>query len=264
MARGRMISRTLGSSRKFSALQAVAGKLTEFAQSLYPMLVTHADDWGRQSGDAFTVKHAVFPTSPRRESDFSAALVAMAQVGLIEWYNADGVQVIQIVDFSPHQPGLRKRPDRSSRFPVRGDFPPIGAQITPLGENSSLRELNLTELNRTEPIQSSGADAPAGDVTDRGKESPDLAGFIARFCELFPKYRNGAKYHVQRQKDIPLARRLLMTYPRDELEHMAVILLTTDDEWISQTDRGIGILSTKATKLADLLAAYRAKRRGVA
>src|SRR5690242_8188982 len=106
MARGRLISRSLGSSRKFAALQKQAGKLGEFAQVLFPLLVSTSDDWGRQSGDAFTVKHAVFPTSPRREDEFVAALTAMHYVGLIRWYEADGGQVIQIVDFDVHQPNL--------------------------------------------------------------------------------------------------------------------------------------------------------------
>src|SRR4051812_47242883 len=110
MARGRLISRTLGSSRKYAALIDVAGKLGEFCQTLYPLIVANSDDFGRMAGDAFTVKHAVFPTSPRKEPDFIAALLALHRVRLIHLYTSeDGMQVLQIEKFKEHQPGLSKR-----------------------------------------------------------------------------------------------------------------------------------------------------------
>ena len=74
MARGRMISKSLSTSERFAALHESAGKLAEFCQSLYPLLLAHADDWGCQQGDPFTIKHAVFPTSPRRLPEFTTAL----------------------------------------------------------------------------------------------------------------------------------------------------------------------------------------------
>jgi hypothetical protein len=143
MARGRLISRTLGSSRRYAALQKQAGKLGEFAQSLYPMLVTNSDDHGRGAGDPFTVKMAIFPSSPRKEDEFFAALTAMHQVGLIQLYETPKGQVFQIVGFDEHQPGLGRRTE--SKF----DAPPVNFTEAP--GNSILTELNLTELKGTEP-----------------------------------------------------------------------------------------------------------------
>lgn len=142
MARGRLISRTLGSSRRFAALAQRAGKLGEFAQSLFPLLVANADDFGRGPGDAFTVKLTVFPSSPRKESDFAAALDAMAIVGLIQLYEGSKGQVFQVVDFSEHQPGLHKK--TTSKFPE----PPENPREIP--GNSLLREENRTEQKGTE------------------------------------------------------------------------------------------------------------------
>jgi hypothetical protein len=146
MARGRLISRTLGSSRKFAALQQTAGKLGEFAQSLYPLLVANSDDYGRMAGDAFTVKHAVFPTSPRREDDFLAAIQSMHRVRLIHWYEANGLQLIQIMDFEAHQPGLHKR--TGSKFPEPPvNFPEIPSEFK--RTESKGIELNRTALTRS-------------------------------------------------------------------------------------------------------------------
>ncbi len=138
MARGRLISRTLGSSRRYAALHKAAGKLAEFSQSLYPLLVACADDFGRQSGDAFTVKLVVFPSSPRKEEDFGAALKAMAAADLIKWYEADGVQVVEIVDFETHQPGLSRR--------TESKFPGIPVNFTAIHS-----EQNRTEQKGIEP-----------------------------------------------------------------------------------------------------------------
>lgn len=141
MARGRLILRTLGSSRKFSEARGVAGKLGEFTQTLYMLLVTTTDDYGRQAGDAFTVKHAVFPTSPRLEAEFDAALNAMHNAGLVIRYEADGRQVLQIVEFGKGQPNLHKR--SPSHFPeFSGELPEKPSQLKGI-------ELKRTELNST-------------------------------------------------------------------------------------------------------------------
>jgi hypothetical protein len=141
MARGRLILRSLGSSRKFSEARTVAGKLGEFAQTLYMLLVTTTDDYGRQAGDAFTVKHAVFPTSPRTEAEFDAALSALHSAGLVVRYDADGRQVLQIVEFGKGQPNLHKK--------SASHFPEFSGEIRENPSQLKGRELKRTELNST-------------------------------------------------------------------------------------------------------------------
>ena len=149
MARGRMLSKSLSTSRKFAALAEELGKLGEFGQALYPLIVTHSDDFGRLEGDPFTIKHLCHPTSPRREEDFATVLMAMNKVQLIVWYEVDGRHYVQIADYERHQTGLHKR--TSSRFPDppgdSGNFPEIPS------------ELKGTELNRTEGKKMAAADA---------------------------------------------------------------------------------------------------------
>ena len=159
MARGRLISRTLGSSRKFAALRSSAGELGEFAQLLYPMLIACSDDFGRMAGDAFTVKLTVFPSSPRSQDEFYAALTALHQARLIHRYLADnGDEILSIVDFDEYQPGLSRRTD--SKFPA----PPVN--FTAIHGNSrEPREFHSEEKGieekRTEGKGTEGADAPA-------------------------------------------------------------------------------------------------------
>jgi hypothetical protein len=51
----------------------------------------------------------------------------------------------------------------------------------------------------------------------------------------------------------------LAQYSQERLEKLAVILLTTDDDWIATTDRGLSILLVKASWLDNILADYEAK-----
>src|SRR3954464_3828046 len=98
MARGRMISKSLGcSSRKFARLRTDHPDVGLFAQALYPLLVASSDDFGRQQGDSFTVKHAVWSTAPESEDVFARAIDAMHDVGLLVRYDVDGNTYLQIV-----------------------------------------------------------------------------------------------------------------------------------------------------------------------
>lgn len=256
MARGRMISKSLGHSRKYAQLRIEAGKLGEFAQVLFPLLIANADALGRLPGDTFHIKHAVLTTSPRREQDFATALAAMVRVGLILWYEAENdkgatVQVIEIVAFSDFQ-DLHKETKKSGLPEFSGNARNVPAQ------------LNRTQSNLIQSIRSPKEPGTAEvdeDLEPGAIRGEDIRAFLSRFCELYSERRNGARYMVRREKDIPLVKRLLMTYPAERLEKLAVILLTTDDEWVCATDRGIGILSVKAPWLDGLLADHEAKRR---
>jgi hypothetical protein len=122
-----MISKSLSTSEKRAALHRAAGPLAEFSQGLYPLLIVHADDFGRLQGDLFTVQHVVDPSSPRQVNDFRVALTALDTVGLIQWYEVEGRQFVQIVDFEAHQVGLHKR--TASRIPGNsGKFPEVPCQ----------------------------------------------------------------------------------------------------------------------------------------
>lgn len=131
MARGRIIAKTLSTSEKYASLHELAPKLAEFCQSLYPLLVAHADDFGRLQGDPFTVKHLVHPTSPRSLQDFRSSLSALHESRLIVWYEIEGRSYIQVNNFDEYQWGLKKRtrsshpepPGNSSGFQNPPDIP---------------------------------------------------------------------------------------------------------------------------------------------
>jgi hypothetical protein len=130
-------------------LATKAGELGEFCQALYPLIVAHADDFGRLQGDPFTVKHQCHPTSPRTIAEFMDALRFMHDVGLIVWFTGNhgggGRQYIQIVNFEAHQQGLHKR--TRSAFPR---VPDGSGNVEESPEQLKGSEENLTEGNLRE------------------------------------------------------------------------------------------------------------------
>ncbi len=148
MARGRLISRTLGSSERFAQLGQDAGKLGEFAQALYPLIVVCADDWGRMKASASSVKWVAWPSSSRSAADFERALAAMETVGLIQRYQVQGDQLLQIRDWDEHQTGLHKR--TASRYDAPPELPGTSGNFRELPKSTVPTELNRTEQNRTE------------------------------------------------------------------------------------------------------------------
>lgn len=118
-----MLSKSLSTSKKYAQLYQDA--LGDFCQALYPLLVAHADDYGRLEGDAFTIKHSVVPAAPRDEAAIADALQRLHDVHLIHRYEVEGAQYLQIVDFGRHQAGLKKR--TQSTFPA----PPTSPELAP-------------------------------------------------------------------------------------------------------------------------------------
>lgn len=149
MARGRMISKTLSTSEKRAELHDVVPELAEFCQALYPLLIAHADDWGCLQGDVFTVKHLVDPSSPRTRHEFERALIALHNVGLIVWYEADGKRFIHVTSWFAHQQLKGHESDgRKRTFPA----PPENiSKIVDFAQSCpNLPKVALTEENRRE------------------------------------------------------------------------------------------------------------------
>jgi uncharacterized protein YdaU (DUF1376 family) len=103
-----------------------------------------------------------------------------------------------------------------------------------------------------------GADAPKELTEEQKATNREIRAFLATFCELYTKFRHGAKYVVNAEKDVPLVRRLLSIHTRARLERLSELLQRTEDEWIAETDRSIGILSNRISWLDSRLAAAEA------
>ena len=219
MARGRMISRTLGSSRRFSAVAEEAGSLTCFARLLYVLCVSHADDFGRMEGDPFTIRHRVFPIAAESEKEFATALKALDTVGLISWYDVGDRKIIEICQFQEHQQGLHRR--TQSKFPDPPGQTPVSPVIPPT------------------PLESSDAVTIMEVYTQRH--------FEIRKQPYMPS-------RIQREKDLEVCQQLVQHYAVDDVKRImdAFLQIKDDHPKMAFLKGGQRTMPTLRTKAADI------------
>ncbi|MCM3208523.1 hypothetical protein [Paenibacillus illinoisensis] len=148
MADRRMISKVISMSEKVGDLNNV------FDMLLFTWMIPHTDDFGRLTGSPKKVNLMVVPHIEKSTTEVSESLGRLHDAGLINWYEVDGDQVIQINDFEKHQPGLHKRtkpkfpdpPDHSGSFP---EFPGSSEQFPKIPPEGNRSKENLREGNRS-------------------------------------------------------------------------------------------------------------------
>lgn len=162
----------------------------------------------------------------------------------------------------------QKENGRKGGRPKANPKPKPNPEVTQLKANSKPTPNPKKALLSPSPSSSEPIDqvlnGPRVEKPDDDLDTEHVTGqlvnqVIKRFCELYSHYRFRAKYHVRRSIDVPLVKQLLHTFTPEELEKMTVVLLTTDEDWTANTDRGIGILSVKASKLHGLISEYEAQ-----
>lgn len=84
-------------------------------------------------------------------------------------------------------------------------------------------------------------------LQDRG------ARLVERYGELFLEHRRGARYRPRPNLDWQEAMELCRTWPDQRLEKLAILVLTTDDPYISNSDRSFKMFAMKASWADDRL-----------
>ena len=222
-----MLSKSLSTSEKFASLVQRAPEMFEFCHALYPLLVSHTDDFGRLQGDVFTVKHQCYPASPRSLDEFASALSVMHDVELLIWYAVSGKKYLQIPKFEAHQSGLHKR--TKSAFPrvpdVSGNVPELPLQLKGTKENLTKENLREEKIQSTVPV-----------LIQHYHD-----GYLTRF---------GEKPNITGKKDGQLLKTLVATHGADAVKARIDLLLDSTDEFIANSGRTIGVLSSCWNKLA--------------
>lgn len=86
---------------------------------------------------------------------------------------------------------------------------------------------------------------------------------VERYRELYTRYRAGARmksYRTRPAIDWQEACSIVETWDDATLEKLMVIVLTTDEEWISHTDRSFKVFCAKASWADDRLKQWEARR----
>ncbi len=79
------------------------------------------------------------------------------------------------------------------------------------------------------------------------------ADFLERYQELYAQHRRGARLVMKPALDWDRCCGLCRVWDSARLEKLAIVFLTTDDDWISRTDRGFGVFCSRASWADDRL-----------
>lgn len=117
-------------------------------------------------------------------------------------------------------------------------FPTLSPRVGEGEEKKVLEEKNLE--NPPAPLKPDGLEARGG-------------WLVERYGDLYRQHRHGARFRQRPHLDWQEAMDLCRVWDHARLEKLAVLVLTTDDEFISKTDRSFKIFAMKATWADDKL-----------
>jgi hypothetical protein len=184
---------------------------------------------------------------------------------------ASGYQVHDYLDWNDSRDVvLKKRTEAKERMQAARDRRTTPRLADRFQESSPNVRANDQERTSHEVLRRVGLEKESlkENVTPNAIVSQALADRAARFLErydqLYSEKCNGAK-HFRRQPALDHTRAidLCRVWDDDRLEKLAVICLTTDEDWISRTDRGFAVFAAKATWCDQQLAAWEAKQKAV-
>lgn len=98
------------------AISKSLAQLSDFSERVWWRILAQTDAWGRLPGDLDKLIALSMPLLAPKPAKVEDALVELEQAGRIVRYTAEGVAVIQVVDFDVHQREATRR-RRASVFP---------------------------------------------------------------------------------------------------------------------------------------------------
>lgn len=235
MARGRMISGTIGESRKFAALANDTHRL------IYLMVMPHVDKAGRFEADPILIKGKCLTRLDVDASTVQAWLEDAANVGLIHHYEARGMTVLEIANFKEHNTPHHKEPDSKLPGPEEGtpcstpesNVEPSMSQARP--KNGST--LPIIKENKREVKEREDMSADADDSPEPPKPKPttfdDLAEIWNTQCGDLRKVRD-----LETARNNPDLKRLVAAFlkrhgPRAvEIFAAGISAVRTDPHWL--------------------------------
>lgn len=176
MPDGRMVSKSIAHSVQLGAVSIEA-------DYLFSRCIPHLDCEGRMSGHPALVKATACPLRPEITAELIPDLLRqLSGAGLVQWYEADGKQVLAFPGFKNHQRGTRFDREAPSRYPE----PPSEIAPDPLRTNSGPRaakvEVKVEGKVEVEDTEAKASEAEASKI--EADPSTDDAAFCAALAPM--------------------------------------------------------------------------------
>lgn len=133
-----MISKSISTSTKLA-------EVSHFAKVIFTWTIPHCDDYGHMDGNARLVKGIVVPLCEESPEDVEKALKELEKHGLIERYEIDGRQYIEILKWDDHQTLKTDRP-LNVRYPLPSTWKPLGKKRNNKRREEKISEVKLSEV----------------------------------------------------------------------------------------------------------------------
>jgi len=199
-----------------------------------------------------TITHAALPNDRARKT--AKKLVA---AGCWE-ETAGGYQVHDYLDWNDSKETVQKKrseaKERMANARQRSSREQIANFYVDRGVDRRISD------RRSDSDQSIARGSPPADDAEMVL-SQRAADFLDKYAELYTALRHGARLvRHGSNMDWTQARELCATWDDTRLEKLARIFLTTDEDWISRTDRGFRVFFMKASWCDERLAQWEAAR----
>ena len=230
-------------------------------------LWTEADRDGRLVDNTRRLKARLFPYE---DIDCEKLAVELASKDLIRRYSHSGKSYLWVRSFQKHQRPHPKEP--KSVIPPCNDEPrkktagrekviPDPSESGVLILDSGTQNLN-DGRGRLDIVQPAIGECARTGLVVSDELGARAAALLDTFGALYAKHRHGAKLFRRRPAlDWDQACQLCRTWDDARLTKMIEILLTTDDDWVSQTDRGWSVFVARAQWCDERLAVWEASHR---
>lgn len=241
-----------------------------------------ADDYGVMRLSATTIKAANDAFEDRKPAQIERALKRLIDVGLLVPFEHQRRTYVCQLDWQDFQkiryPRESHEPTPSADVLARcsEDTAELFARHSRKASEIKLERISeILETKQTLQRAPAREEAKGLRLTANGSEGVqrkqnqsepsalDMRGgrLLERYAELFYEHRKGAKYHSRPSLDFPKAQELVRTWDDDgRLEKLAVLVLTTDDDWIARTDRGFAVFAARASWADGILAEWEAEQ----
>lgn len=282
MARGRMVSTTIGESRKFAALASNDHRL------IYLMVLPHVDKAGRFEADPVVIKAKCLMRLDVDKNTIEAWLKDGVSTNLLRVYEANGIRYLEIVDFLKHNTPHHKEPDSDLPPSDSGtpcythepdDGPSTGQASAKHEPSKAIREEKRRELEEEEKITLSSTetapvpDEPVGQARReltkpekrKGKKNltfeelpPDLAELATVYLDNRGRLPGVSEYGPDRVRKLERLRDLFNGTAKERLRDAT--LEVARDEFYIRKGYGLDILLA-GDKVLVRSDAYREKQR---